>query len=117
MKQADPTIHIIANGHNGSIFPEWNDVLFRECPDILQTISLHFLSSNNPLSSPEYAYTSQMGYSYLFEDLFRRIHKKGTEKGVDIKLAVTEHMIFNGRAYHPRPETVAEALSYAGKPR
>jgi alpha-N-arabinofuranosidase len=89
-------------------------VLFQECGKSVGSISLHFLSSNDALSSPEYAYVSQMGYSYLFEDLFRRIHNNAKSKGIDCNIAITEHMIFNGRGYHPRPETLAEALSYAG---
>ncbi len=114
MKKADPSIHIIANGHNGTMIPDWNEVLMQECPDILHSLSLHFLCSNIPQSPPEFAFLSQMGYSYLFEDLFYRINDRASSHGLNLKLAVTEHMIFNGQGYHPRPETLAEALSYAG---
>ncbi len=56
-----------------------------------------------------------MGYSWFFEDaFFRRIHAKGKKQGIDLKIAVTEEMIYNHHAYHPRPETMAEALFYTG---
>jgi len=115
MKAADPSIHIIATGNPSGALPEWNDVLIRECPDILHSLTLHFLCTNSPQSPPEFAFLSQMGYSWFFEKaFFRKIHSKARERGLDLKIAITEEMIFNHRAYHPRPETMAEALFYAG---
>jgi len=115
MKAADPSIYLLATGDPSGLEPEWNEVLIRDCSDILHSLTLHFLCSNNALSSPEYAYLSQMGYSWFFEDaFFRRLHNMGKKAGIDLKIAITEEMIFNGRSYHPHPATLAEALFYIG---
>jgi alpha-N-arabinofuranosidase len=115
MKARDPSIYLIATGNPTGSYPDWNDVLIRDCPDILDSLTLHFLCSNNENSSPESAFLSHMGYSWLFEKhFFRMLHEKGVKAGIDLKVAITEEMIYNGRAYHPRPETLAEALYYAG---
>lgn len=116
MKAADPSIHLLATGNpSPGLSADWNEVLIKECPDILHSLTLHFLCENNPLSPPDAAFLSQMGYSYFFEDaFFRPLWEKGRKAGIDLKIAVTEEMIFNHRAYHPRPDTLAEALYYTG---
>lgn len=115
MKARDPSIYLIATGNPTGSYPDWNDILIRDCSDILHSLTLHFLCSNNQNSSPESAFLSHMGYSWLFEKhFFRALHEKGAKAGIDLKIAITEEMIFNSRAYHPRPETLAEALYYAG---
>lgn len=115
MKEADPSIYLIATGNPSEMMPEWNDVLINECSDILHSLTLHFLCTNGPQAPPEFAFLSQMGYSWFFEDaFFRKIHENGKAKGLDLKIAITEEMIFNHYAFQPRPETMAEALFYAG---
>lgn len=115
MRVVDPSTYLIATGNPSSFEPDWNDVLINECSDILHSLTLHFLCSNNNLSPPELPYLSQMGYSYFFEkEFFRRLHELGKKKGLDLKIALTEEMIFCHMAYQPRPEMLAEALFYAG---
>lgn len=111
MKSRDPSIEIIACGH---IAGDWNEVLFKNCADILQSASVHFLFGNNPNSESRYTYLSQVGYTHIFENLYRRIHKLGKKYHADINIAVTEAMVFNFQANQPRPETLTEALYYAG---
>ncbi len=112
--KADPSIHCLAVGDPAKIRPGWNKALLDDCSDILKSITLHFLCTNNILSPPESPLLSQLGYSHLFEDVFRKFHKMGLEKGIDLKVALTEEMIFNSRAYHPHPCNLSEALFYAG---
>ena len=114
MNTVDPTLYFLACGDHNSLQPDWNETLIQECPDILRSLTLHFLCSNNTLGSAEYAYLSQMAYSWLFEDFFRRVHKLGKERGLDLKIALTEEMIYNHSFWQPRPETLAEALFFAG---
>ena len=116
MKAADASIHLIATGNpSPGLAPDWNEVLIKECPDILHSLTLHFLCENNSLSPPDAAFLSQMGYSYFFEDaFFRPLRQKARDAGIDLNIAITEEMIYNHRAYHPRPETLAEALYYTG---
>ncbi|MBN1901919.1 hypothetical protein JW926_11405, partial [Candidatus Sumerlaeota bacterium] len=116
MKERDPSIYMIATGNATGLYPEWNDVVIRDCPDILHSLTVHFLYTNTENCPPASAFLSQMGYSWLFEKhVFRKIHEKGLKAGIDdLKVAITEEMIYNGRAYHPRPDTLAEALFYTG---
>lgn len=114
MKAVDPSLYFLACGDPSGLQPGWNETLIQECPDILHSLTLHFLCTNNVLGSAEYAYLSQMAYSWLFEDFFRRIHGLGMESGVDFKIALTEEMMFNHSLWQPRPETLAEALFFAG---
>ncbi|MCX7920039.1 MAG: hypothetical protein N3A72_10630 [bacterium] len=111
MKSRDPSIELIACGH---ISGDWNEVLFQNCADILRSVSVHFLFSNTPHADAVYAYLSQIGYSHIFENVYRRIHQLGRKYQADINIAITEAMVFNFPAYQPRPETMTEAIYYAG---
>lgn len=111
MKAADPGLHLIACGH---IQDDWNAPLIEQCSDILRSLSVHLLFTNSGPASPEYCHLSHMGYGHVCEDVFRRIHEQGRQKGIDLKIAITEEMSFNLGEAQPNPSTLSEALYYAG---
>jgi alpha-L-arabinofuranosidase len=114
MKAVDPTIELIACGHKGDVAPQWTPVLLAECADIVDTLTVHLLFFNNNNSSPEYSYVNQIGYSYIVEDLFRRLHALGHQHGADVKIAITECFQATTRAYHTRPSAMSEVIYYTG---
>jgi alpha-N-arabinofuranosidase len=114
MKEADPSIELIACGHKGDISPEWTDVLIDSCADILDSVTVHLLFGSNADSPPDAGFLSCMGTSHFTEELFRSIHAKGREHGIDLEVAITENFLTSGRGYHAGAASMAEALSYAG---
>jgi alpha-L-arabinofuranosidase len=114
MKAADPTIKVIACGHKGDNKPNWNRELLEQCPEILESLSIHLLFRNNDRYSAEEAYLSQVGYSYLFEELFRKTHRQARKRGAEVNIAITEELILNQKREHPKADTLTEALYYAG---
>jgi len=111
MKAIDPSISFIACGH---VQDDWNKPLLEQCDDILRSLSVHLLFTCNTNAPPEYCYLSQLGYSHILEDVFRRIHQKGQQKGLDLKIAITEEIMFNHGKHQPNASTLSEALYYSG---
>lgn len=114
MRRADPSIRLIACGQKGDISPGWTDVLLDRCGDIVDCMSVHLLFYNDIHAAPDFSFLSRMGYSCLVEDLFRSIHARGLDRGIDLEVAITENLLPSSRGCQAGEDTMAEALSYAG---
>ncbi len=112
MRQRDPTIRFIANGHNF----DWNRVLVDQSADILRSVSLHVLIGGGmpTTTPPEKVWWSIAGYPWEFRHELGRLSGQLRSHVADGKLAITELQIFTNRPNLPNNGSLAEAMFWAG---
>lgn len=114
MKAVDPSIMLIANGHE---WLPWNEPVLKENPKTVRSLSIHTLIGNAipDGTDPGTVYNSLMAYTNWYEGHLRAMGKQMTDVGIDDpKIAITELQIFTNKGGWPANWNQAEVIFYAG---
>lgn len=112
MLAADPTIHIIANGHDA----DWNREVVARAGDTVTSLSVHTLVGNHipAESDPEEVFREYMGFAADYGNHLDALAAPMREAGLTPRLAITELSIFTLKQQLPNVDNLSEALYYAG---
>ncbi len=108
MSAADPSIELIANGHDRS----WNRTVLERCAGAARSLSVHPLIGGGtpPSADPEKTFRALMAYPTAFENDVRAQLAWAAERQLSPRFAVTELQIFTNREELPSNSTLSEAL-------
>lgn len=113
MRERDPGINIIANGHT----TEWNKVIMDFCGAEVRSLSVHTLENPgtfSPDDDPTAVYLEHMGFSGTYGAHLERLSGPMAAVGATPRLAVTELSIFTLISRLPTMDNMSEVLYYAG---
>jgi alpha-N-arabinofuranosidase len=112
MLAVDPSIRIIANGHDAA----WNEQVVAHAKDTVQTLSVHTLEGHHipAEADPEAVYLEYMGFAANYGNHLRNLAAPMQKAGLTPRLAVTELSIFTLKQNLPNVDNLSEALYYAG---
>lgn len=112
MLAADPSIHIIANGHDA----EWNRTVVERAGDKVASLSVHTLAGHHipAESDPEAVFREYMGFAADYGNHLAALAAPMREAGLTPRLAITELSIFTLKPPLPNVDNLSEALYYSG---
>jgi len=112
MRRRDPSIRLIANGHDLS----WNGVLIDRCSDLLERVSVHTLIGGGmpPDRDPTAVWRLVVGYPWAYRHSLEALARQLRRRVPQGTVAVTELQIFTNRPNLPNNGGLAEALFWAG---
>ncbi|MBM3265951.1 MAG: hypothetical protein FJY97_21380, partial [candidate division Zixibacteria bacterium] len=112
MLEADPTIQIIANGHDAA----WNEHLVSHTGDKVRSISVHTLVGYRipAEADPEAVFKEYMGYAADYGNHLAALAAPMQVAGIVPRLAITELSIFTLKPQLPNVDNLSEALYYSG---
>lgn len=112
MLAVDPSIRIIANGHDAA----WNEQVVAQAGKTVQTLSVHTLEGHHipAESDPEAVYLEYMGFAANYGNHLRDLAAPMKAAGLTPRLAITELSIFTLKKNLPNVDNLSEALYYAG---
>lgn len=112
MRKIDPSIHLIANGHDA----DWNRDLVAVAGDAVESISVHTLEGHHipAESDPEAVFREYMGFAADYDTHLAALAAPVKETGRTPRLAVTELSIFTLKNGLPNVDNLSEALYYSG---
>ncbi|HCQ04335.1 MAG TPA: hypothetical protein DIT99_28280, partial [Candidatus Latescibacteria bacterium] len=95
MLAVDPSIRIIANGHDAA----WNEQVVAHAKDTVQTLSVHTLEGHHipAEADPEAVYLEYMGFAANYGNHLRNLAAPMQKAGWTPRLAVTELSIFTNK--------------------
>lgn len=134
MLERDPDIELLGCGHGNEPVSDWNRTLIRGATSNLSIITDHILTGGevDAGTDPTELFHAFMGYGETLYDRYTQLRAEMLQHGVDKpRLAVTELQLFAKFSRHraskstavgqqlvpetmPKPDTISEALYYAG---
>lgn len=107
MKEADPTIELIANGDTEA----WNRTVVFGSDEPIRSLSHHCLYAGySGEEDPDRVYLEHMAFTPAYARMWQELAQPMREAGVKPLIAVTEQQVFTNKRNLPNNQTLTEAL-------